>query len=221
MSTEVDHLAENLISEMPEPQEHAIEQENSSTPDAGTPDASQTNRPTGTVHGDLRDVDGNSFDPNVHVTDESGQPKLTSSGKLKKKRKPRASKSRVAQVESPIKPDEDIETQARMAAAATVEAIGMMGRMLGGDEWAFVRNVELGVDERAQGIDAFTTYYKAKGVTDVPPGVIIAIWGLGYIGPRMAMPQTKSRLQLAWSWIKTKFARNRRPFRADQQELEA
>ena len=194
---------------MPEPQEHAIEQESLTATEQTLEDKNSQ----GTVASGPRDADGNSFDPQLHQIDSEGNPKLTPTGKLRKKRKP--AKSTVAQVDIPVQASNQ---DARMAATASVEAIGMAGRMLGGEEWAFIRSVEHGIDEKAAGIDAFTSYYNAKGVTDVPPGVLLAIWGLSYAGPRFAMPKTKSRVRLAADWVRTKISRKRRVRQESEDE---
>jgi hypothetical protein len=196
----IDDLTNDLVENMPEPQEHAIEQE----AQTATGQTQEDTIPQGTVASGPRDADGNSFDPQRHQVDAEGNPKLTATGKLRKKRK--SPKSTVAHAEPPV---QSSNTDSRMAATATVEAIGMAGRMLGGEEWAFIRSVEHGVDEKAAGIDAFTSYYNAKGITDVPPGVLLAIWGLSYAGPRFAMPKTKSRVRIAFEWARSKLSRKR------------
>ena len=207
-------LADDLVNNMPEPQEHAIAEEASKL---GASETEPTKK-AGTVADGPRDTKGNSFDPALHQTNPDGSPKLSpKTGRLMKRRAPRDRKSSVAQPDAPLQGGGEA-TQIKMAATATVESIGMLGRMLGGEEWAFVRSVEHSIDEKAAGIDAFTQYYTSKGVTDVPPGVIITIWALSYIGPRMAMPQTKSRFNLAVAWVKNKLSRKKAPAKSATSE---
>jgi len=206
MSNFEQDLASDLVENMPEPQEHAILEEQEKLKASGGEPAKKP----GTVSDGPRDPQGNSFDPAKHQSNSDGTPKLSpKTGRLMKLRKPRAARSSVAQPDAPLQGGGEA-VQTRMAATATIESIGMLGRMLGGEEWAFVRSVEHGIDEKASGIDAFDQYYTAKGVTDIPPGVIIAIWALSYIGPRLAMPTTKSRMQLGWAWVKNKVSRNKK-----------
>lgn len=168
---------------------------------------------------------GRPFDAAIHVTDDAGEPVLTKSGKLKcrpgcglggrgnkganREAGPRSQVGGPAG--GPGAPTDAVRREhTRAAAVAAVETVGTLGRMLGGEEWAFIRDESRGIDERSAGVDAFAQYFEAKGIEDIPPGVALAIWAMAYAGPRFAAPKTRGRLKLAGAWIKTKWPFKRR-----------
>lgn len=61
--------------------------------------------------------------------------------------------------------------------------------------------------ERASVIGALKTYFKAKEVKDIPPGMLLAIVLSAYAAPRLRAPSTSSKLAMAWAWFKNKLRR--------------
>ncbi len=83
------------------------------------------------------------------------------------------------------------------------------GVIIGGEEFAPMRKeIQPGIviDDMASLTGAFTTYFHAKGITDLPPGVVLAAALLGYIAPRFAMPKTQSRWSKLKGWVASKYA---------------
>jgi len=195
---DAEKLATEHVSEMPEPQEHAIE-------------AEAEGRDQGTAHdhpyaGQV-DADGTPFDPEVHATSPDGTPSQTSKGRWRKRRGRQGRRSQLH--DTAVDRQREAQRQQIQAAATyTVDSIGMLGQIIGGQEWQFLYDPQTGLDERAQGIEAWRRYYEARGITDIPPGAAIALWGVSYVAIRMTRPQTQTRMQRAWSWIKRKWGRN-------------
>lgn len=159
---------------------------------------------------------GETFDPEIHATDASGNPLKTASGKYRKKpgRKKGVDYSAENRSTTPKAPNEIAGDIARnnsrhAAAIAAVETVQVIGRIIGGEEWAYIKNDQFGIDERASGIAAFERYFEAKNIDDLPPGIALSIWGVAYCAPRFAAPKTKNRLGLAVAWFKSKLSRNK------------
>ena len=144
------------------------------------------------------DSAGNVFDPSKHDVDANGKPKLTKTGRFRKKRKSSVIRSSKAEAR-----EKEIESEhIRMSAAATVDGIATIARAIGGDDFQFEKLDDY--DERRAGIDAFASYYKSKGITDVPAGVIVTTWIIGYVSRRLMMERTQSRLKKLFAFFKKK-----------------
>ncbi len=140
----------------------------------------------------LIDSTGTIFDENVHAVNRNGEPSYTKSGRFRKKARKVVDRESVSNEER-----EEIEQYER-AAAGTVATIEMIGVMLGGDSFRYIKDKKMRVDERAAGIDAFTNYYKEYGITDFPPGIALTLWGVTYALPRFAQPEVRQR----FGWVK-------------------
>lgn len=161
---------------------------------------------------DLRDSKGETFNPEIHVTDSDGRPVLTKTRKLRRKvgRKRggvQASKSTIDQAVIGGTDQHQTPNGSLAAAVAMVGAVEMGGIALGGDEWRYKIDPTLGIDEKRQGIEVWAEYFRAQGVTDIPPGIAVAIWSVSYMAPRFFQPATKNRIGLAWAWMKSKLGR--------------
>jgi len=143
---------------------------------------------------ELRDASGASFDSTLHQMSKDGMPKITKAGNFKKK--PGKSKSAIANV---TPPDEDASYKA--CGSSTAEIIFIAGQGIGGAEW------KPRPEERAYMSDAWTQYYKAKGVEDLPPGVIVATALISYVAPRFTMPETQTRTKRFTNWFKGQLTR--------------
>ncbi len=140
----------------------------------------------------LIDSTGTIFDENVHAVNRNREPSYTKSGRFRKKAR------KVVERESVSAEERDEIEQYERAAAGTVATIEMIGVMLGGDSFRYIKDKKMRIDERASGIDAFTNYYKENGITDFPPGIALTLWGLTYALPRFAQPEVRQR----FGWVR-------------------
>ena len=110
VSSNLDNIADTLADSMPEVQEHAINQEKEKT------DAAREK------WADLKDTDGNGFDPELHKANKNGEPTVSPKGNLIKKPGRKATKGATASVigvKQQTKPDPE--------AAGEVRAWGPVG----------------------------------------------------------------------------------------------
>jgi hypothetical protein len=193
-------IADDLSSTFPEVQEHALDQEKL----IAEGKAAQ--------YADLKDADGNSFDPAIHKTNKAGEPTLSKLGKLIKKpgRKPGQSggkqESFVAGVSDKPTPqaqqDAKNRLQARASGTMTANLLLQIGIVAGGEEWHPRSDPSIGLDEKKMLEDAFADYFEATGKTDLPPGIALSVAVGAYALPRFTMPKTRSRLSKAKDAIK-------------------
>lgn len=62
-------------------------------------------------------------------------------------------------------------------------------------------------DERTAVVKPLAIYMESKGVSDIPPGVLLAIVITGYAAKRVRHPNTSAKIVLLWKWIKSKIFR--------------
>lgn len=197
----VDSFVSEAIENAPPPNTEAIEAEK------------ERQKASAYATADLRDRDGNPFDPTLHRTGPDGEPILSAAGNLQRKpgrrggQAKRPTESRLNVPGGAVASEGGQDSTA--VAIATVDGIQALGLMIGGDEWAYQRDEKIGLDERAQGISAFKNFFDAQGVVDIPPGLALAIWGASYAVPRFFRPKTRSRLKLGWEWARVKLLRRR------------
>lgn len=146
---------------------------------------------------------GDTYDKGLHLMGEDGKPAMTKRGFFRKKR---GGVSTIAAVDTP---SEDLSFKA--CGSSTAEIIFIMGQSIGGQEW------QPTPDERHYMSDAWTQYYKAKDVKDLPPGLIVATALISYSMPRFAKPITRNRLQRASHWLKMKLSRSYRESHSDSR----
>lgn len=159
--------------------------------------------------GDQYDSEGNRFDPAIHATKPDGSPSLTSSGKFRKKRqskvhRPGAEKAAQSDPQSQQLTEQQ-KAQARAAGVACAEIMFRSAQVLGGPEWEPIKDDKKGIDERRDMHEAFALYCEQKGVTDIPPGALLAITIAAYAMPRFALPETQSRTKRFTVWVANKF----------------
>lgn len=202
-SADISAIANDIITEMPKVQEHAIRTE------------SDQEQQKMAQYADLRDTDDNPFDPAIHKTNKSGEPTLSTKGKLIKKpgRKAKPVEDRQKSVIGGIEhqnaaPNESEVARITSRASGTAAANMLMqiGIVAGGDEWKPMKDDSLGLDEKTLLESAFADYFEATGKQDVPPGMALTIAITAYVLPRFTMPQTQSRLQRLKSWFAEKWA---------------
>lgn len=204
-ATGVEQIANELVNEQPEVSAFVDEQEEKPEPDQG-PD-----------HSNLTDKYGRAFDPEIHVTNDDGSPRINKGDghvTIKKwiKRPVTASKVKKPRPKSE-KPEPKPEPKPFMppgiAGKVAADITFTIGVAVGGREWAPMKNDEMGVDELSFMQDAYANYFEAMGITDVPPGWVLVIALSSYVAPRLVLPKTQTRFSRAYSWIKAKI-RNRR-----------
>lgn len=190
-------IADTVVSQMPQVQEHAI-----------------TEAKAQAASDSLKDSKGETFNETLHAKNIDGTPRRAANGEWAKKRGRKAgtsangSKSQnvagtafVGGIEGMAQASNPARTAGEGAAVLLVT----VGRTFGGDEWQPMLNAEIGLDEMGNLRKAFGDYFVAKNYKDIPPGVALAIAVLGYAGPRCFMPQTRSRLQSVKDWFVLKY----------------
>lgn len=202
-----DSIADSLAEEQPGVSEHVIEQENA-----------KREQRAANAEG-LTDSDGNSFDPSIHVTDEDGNPKTTTTGKLRKRPGRKAGGSTIQgrpashvglgasthQNSGQVNTDQMAIEKRRATGQHAAKMLTGVAQMVGGEEWKPMKIPDQGIDEQKHLNEAFADYFEAKEMDDMPPGMVLSVVVLSYAAPRFAMPQTKTRMQKAKEWIAHKY----------------
>jgi len=104
---------------------------------------------------------------------------------------------------SDMTPEAAVTDYAAMSAMMFDSSTGILC-MTFGPEWQ-----PQSPQERDAVTQALATYLRAKQVKDIPPGVMLSIVILAYSAQRLKAPTTASKLQMAWTWFKTKFFKRR------------
>jgi len=176
---DVNTVAESMINSMPvsEP--------------VGQPVSEPVGQPVSDDKDVLTDSGGNIFDSSIHAVDKEGKPLFTAKGLFRKKRQRK--KSKIADI-----PEPDATMAFKACGATTAEMVFIACQGLGGPDWV-PRD-----EERAYMTEAWTQYYQAKDIKDLPPGVIVATAMISYAAPRFTMPETQSRFKKFLTWAKAK-----------------
>lgn len=188
----VDEIANTLVENMPEIQEHVVhnyqtESEKNQVNSIFPPDSA-----------------GTAFDPEIHILDDDGKPKITKTGKYAKKR---GRKSTVVKPDSGFSSDIDkaaqLKAQARLTGEGYTNLFLAFSQGLGGPEWA-----PRSFDEKHALQESFVNYCEATGRVDLPPGWSLIATLSMYAMPRfMEGEQTKSRVQKVKEWFATKLVK--------------
>lgn len=144
--------------------------------------------------GDYRDNYGRSFDPSIHLADDSGSPQLTKKGKL-----------RVKQGKSPSKISKSNATSQkpesyRQCAEVVCGTIFGFGQLVAGDEAAPSKQ------QAEFMIGSYERYFESKQIEDIPPGLAVFMSTVAYAVPVgiIAMKKQDSKLNKAAGWVKKK-----------------
>ena len=86
----------------------------------------------------------------------------------------------------------------------TAQMTFMLGMVVGGEEW------KPSHDESVYMATAWTDYFRAKGIKDLPPGVVVATALISYAGPRLFKPNTQTRIKMAGAKLKAFFNRRKK-----------
>ena len=208
-------VTENLINEMPDVQENAIDQL------AGAP-GDDSGVPGEQEHTGVLDSMGRAFNRTLHITDENDQPRLTKGGKLKIKRgqgpnaRPKVStigglepKPGIGFAEGQPASEAEIIVTGQSAASLTF-LLGMV---------VFKEDGKPTQDEINQVTYAYQTYFRAKNIRDLPPGVVLATALITYAGPRLMKPKTSKRIAGLWEKLKKRFSRTTRTPEVDEVKV--
>jgi hypothetical protein len=206
---QVDALADAITQEIPEPQQHAINQaieEAKSDPTAAP----------GPVEIDVLGVPWNSAE---HATGADGKGVRTAKGTWRKRRGLKGSASHLntsaanaseAKEDPSVTEKRALENQNRMAGAAAATILIRISTAIGGDEFqprivSLPGGINYSEEQFLQG--AFGDYFVAKGYTDIPPGAVLASALVMYYSPRFRSPEVRSRFGRMTSWVKEKTSR--------------
>tara|TARA_R110000772_G_scaffold264301_2_gene384772 strand:+ start:65 stop:805 length:741 start_codon:yes stop_codon:yes gene_type:complete len=199
-SKSFDVLASTLSDNMSEVQEHAIEEEQ------------RKDEKHSAQFADLKDSEGNSFDPAIHKTNKAGEPTTSTKGKLIKKPaggaksgRPKSGSTIGGAAAAPT-PEQTAKIQSRASGKMAANLVLTMGIVAGGEEWQPMSDPLNGLDEKAMLEGAFADYFEATGKTDIPPNMALAVALGAYALPRFTMPKTQSRMQKLKLWITKKAA---------------
>lgn len=149
------------------------------------------------------------FDPEIHAVDDAGLPIENKDGSYQKKKgRKKGSKNTTQNPSAGGIPNADSEKiqKAHASAVVTVQAIFMVGSLIGGDEFRPIVDTEKGIDEPQLMTSAWTQYYLTTEMDSLPPWLGVAIVTSSFFVSRMGMPKTQSRLQAFWGWIKSWFS---------------
>ena len=151
----------------------------------------------------ITNAHGERFDPAIHRADANGDPIMTEKGRFR--RKPgRKQGVKYGAINEPERPDPEAEEQQNRLTLAAETAASMYistGVMIFGTEWL----PDASKMEREQLVSAFEGYFRAKDITDIPPGIALALACFGYAAPRLYMQETQSRIARFSMWCKLKF----------------
>lgn len=195
---------------MPEVQQHAVDaaREERARQDAPPPTSSGGTSSAGPVKGKT-DFKGRAFDPALHEVDADGKPAINRDGYLKCYRGKHGSTTSHTEAQRPTPrskcepvakaspgavpvPGPDVEAQIDASAAAFSGLFVTGSVLIGGEEFA----PEPGEGEALK--ESFAQYFRAKGVVDLPPGVVLGGAMVCYIAKRWNAPKFTARRE---GWI--------------------
>lgn len=165
------------------------------------------------------------FDPALHLTNPDGTPRLTKKGAYMRKRGPAKGSSPKSKtgdadlfsdtVAAPAPTGVPRETVAAPAPAPAIAAAQLNNRAVAamlvttcttlaerviGPEWKAEK------DESKALTDAARVYLDSIGGVEISPGAALAIAVIGYSLPRLAVPNTQTKLQKLGSWVSSRVA---------------
>lgn len=164
------------------------------------------------------------FDPLKHEMGPDGTPAKTKAGAFRLKRgggggrklaglqsAPVAAPGAPAPIPGPTA--EQLEAQQQAAAEAMTALVIAGGSIAFGPEAAAPMKIKVSdsqtVDERAGMVGAFKTYFQAKGIADVPPGLMVCVVVGSYAVNRFNMEHAKPRIHQWRSWFYSMYAKYR------------
>jgi hypothetical protein len=200
-------VADTVVSEIPEPQQHAIDQ-------AIADNAKESGGET--VSGDVGELDalGVPWNREYHATGKDGKGVKTAKGTWRRRRGLGGSASHVATPTSkaataaPVGPTQH-ELACRQGGMMAARLLVHVSMGIGGPEFA-PRMIEgpggMVINEMQTLEVAFGDYFLAKDIEDLPPGWALCGALAFYYLPRFQMPQTKEKARGFAAWLKGKWA---------------
>ena len=163
------------------------------------------------------------FDPALHLTHPDGTPRLTKSGAYMRKRGPAkgiSPKSKAGDtdlfadtvaapapagvpretVPAPAPASAAAQLNNRAVAAMLVTTCTTLAEKVIGPEWKAEK------DEAKALTDAARVYLDSIGGVEISPGTALAIAVVGYSLPRLAVPNTQTKLQKLSGWVSSRVA---------------
>lgn len=158
------------------------------------------------------------FDPALHLTNSDGTPRLTKSGAYMRKRGPAKGstpKSKAGDTDLFSDAPTDVPRETQPAAAPATTAATLNNRAVAamlvttcttlaerviGPEWKAEK------DETKALTDAARVYLDSIGGLEISPGTALAIAVVGYSLPRLAVPNTQTKLQKLGGWVSSRVA---------------
>lgn len=135
------------------------------------------------------------FDPAIHCVDANGNPKLTKSGKYRRKR----GKAGATAMPNPNQIDPMRMANAQVAAQVSTQATFIAGQIAFGPEGAAQEN------EAEQMTAAYTQFfYLSEKPVQIQPWVLVAMVSCAYVAKRMAMEEPRSRVMRGVDWLSEK-----------------
>jgi hypothetical protein len=171
------------------------------------------------------DKHGRYFDKDIHQTNKDGTPRINKEdgfisikqGAWNRKHveSPKSEIARPLKEVPDASPGPEIKPEPVKTSIMTPEIAGkiaadhtfLIGVLIGGEDWKPIINAEMGINEQDFITQAYTAYFRAAGIIEIPPGWMLIIALSSYAIPRFTMPRTKTRLVRAGQWIKNKAGR--------------
>ncbi len=200
-------ITDNLVNEMADVQENAIE---------------QLDKEKEQVKSGLLDAMGRNFDKAMHIIDEQGEPKLTKDGKLRIKRGygPGAKQPKISTIGGVdgligfAQTQEQSEAEILVTGQSAASLTFVVGMAFFGSDGKPTQ------EEINQVTYGYQSYFRAKNIRDLPPGVVLATALMTYALPRMIKPKTSKKISSLWDKAKRKFSKNRTPETVEDQPLD-
>ena len=159
------------------------------------------------------------FDPALHLTNPDGTPRLTKKGAYMRKRGPAKGSSPKSEtgdadlfadtVTAPapaqlnnraVTAPAPAQLNNRAVAAMLVTTCTTLAERVIGPEWKAEK------DEAKALTDAARVYLDSIGGVEISPGAALAIAVVGYSLPRLAVPNTQTKMQKLGGWVSSRVA---------------
>lgn len=104
----------------------------------------------------------------------------------------------------------DVVDYDQMAATVFDMSTGLLTTAFG-NEWQPRPPEQPGMPGERDGVcAALSLYFKSKQAKDIPPGLMLTAVIIAYSAPRLRAPNTASKLQAGWTWLKLKLSKFRK-----------